>query len=88
MIEMTITTVEVPRPEIKAVEVTDQYGKFTIEPLGRGYGMTLGNPLRRVLLGSIRGTAVTWVKIEGVLHEYSTLWFPGPYTPVLRAQSD
>ena len=73
MIEMTITTVEVPRPEIKAVEVKDEYGKFTIEPLERGYGMTLGNPLRRVLLGSIRGTAVTWVKIEGVLHEYSTI---------------
>ena len=72
-IEMTPTTVEIPRPEIKPIEVTDEYGKFTVEPLDRGYGMTLGNPLRRLLLSSIQGTAVTWVKIEGVMHEYSTI---------------
>ena len=71
--EMTVTKVEVPRPQIKPVEVTEEYGKFTIEPLERGYGITLGNPLRRVLLSSIRGTAVTRVKIEGVMHEFSTI---------------
>ena len=71
--EIAVPKVEVPRPEIKAVEVTDDYGKFTIEPLERGFAMTLGNPLRRVLLSSVRGTAVTWVKIEGVMHEYSTI---------------
>ena len=73
MMEMTVATVEIPRPEINAVEVTDQYGKFTIEPLERGFGTTLGNPLRRVLLSSIRGTAINWVKIDGVLHEYATI---------------
>ena len=71
--EIAVPKVEIPRPEIKAVEVTDNYGKFTIEPLERGFATTLGNPLRRVLLSSVRGTAVTWVKIEGVMHEYSTV---------------
>lgn len=73
---MTLTPVEIvetPRPEIKAEELSDGYGKFSIGPLERGYGVTLGNPLRRVLLSSIPGTAVTWVKIEGVTHEYSTI---------------
>ena len=49
------------------------YAKFSFEPLERGYGDTLGNALRRVLLSSIRGTAVTAVKIDGVLHEFSTV---------------
>jgi len=52
---------------------TDRYGKFTIEPLERGFGLTLGNALRRVLLSSLQGAAVTAVRIEGVLHEFSTL---------------
>ncbi|MCH7945558.1 MAG: DNA-directed RNA polymerase subunit alpha, partial [Armatimonadetes bacterium] len=56
-------------PGISTVETTDTYGKFHIEPLERGYGITLGNPMRRILLSSISGAAVTWVKIEGVLHE-------------------
>ena len=72
-LEIASPKVEEPRPQITPVEVTDEYGKFTVEPLERGYGMTLGNSVRRVLLNSIRGAAVTWVKIDGVMHEYSTI---------------
>jgi DNA-directed RNA polymerase subunit alpha len=54
-------------------ERRDNYAKFIIEPLERGFGITLGNSLRRVLLGSIPGAAVTYVKIDGVLHEFSTI---------------
>jgi DNA-directed RNA polymerase subunit alpha len=64
----TLTT-----PDIKALEQNDSYAKFVIEPLERGYGVTLGNSLRRVLLSSIPGAAVTSVKIDGVLHEFSTI---------------
>ena len=60
-------------PEIKALEQTENYAKFVVEPLERGYGVTLGNSLRRVLLSSIPGAAVTSVKIDGVLHEFSTI---------------
>ena len=63
----------IPDPEISVAESDDRYGKFIIEPLEPGYGVTLGNPLRRVLYSSLPGTAVTWVKIEGVLHEYTTI---------------
>ena len=63
----------VPVPSIEIVESDERYGKFVAEPLPLGYGMTLGNPLRRVLYSSLSGTAVTWVKIEGVLHEYTTI---------------
>ena len=52
---------------------TDGYGKFIVEPFERGFGATIGNGLRRVLLSSIEGTAVTSVKIDGVVHEYSTI---------------
>lgn len=52
---------------------TDRYGKFTLDPLERGFGTTLGNGLRRVLLSSLQGAAITSVRIEGVLHEFSTL---------------
>ena len=52
---------------------TDRYGKFVIEPLERGFGITLGNALRRTLLSSLQGAAVTAVRIDGVLHEFSTL---------------
>ncbi len=52
---------------------TDRYGKFVIEPLERGFGMTLGNALRRVLLSSLQGAAITAVRMDGVLHEFSTL---------------
>jgi len=60
-------------PEIRIIESTDVYGKFSIGPLERGYGITIGNPIRRMLLSSIEGTAITWVKVDGVLHEYSTI---------------
>ncbi len=62
-----------PAPQIKVVETDGMYGKFVVEPLEKGFGVTLGNPLRRVLYGSLEGSAVTWVKIEGVLHEYATI---------------
>ncbi|MEY4820639.1 MAG: to DNA-directed polymerase, alpha chain [Planctomycetota bacterium] len=52
---------------------TNQYAKFTVEPFEKGFGATIGNGLRRVLLSSIEGTAVTWVRIEGVVHEFSTI---------------
>jgi DNA-directed RNA polymerase subunit alpha len=67
--------VEIERPKIECVEMSDdkKYGKFVVEPLERGYGITLGNSLRRVLLSSLPGAAVTSVKIEGVLHEFSTI---------------
>ena len=60
-------------PEIKILQAGDTYGRFAIEPLERGYGITVGNPMRRMLLSSIEGTAITWVKLNGVLHEYSTI---------------
>ncbi len=64
----------VNKPQIRQDDgQTDTYGRFTVEPLEPGFGTTLGNPMRRVLLTSIPGTAVTWVKIEDVLHEYSTI---------------
>ncbi len=59
-------------PEFKA-KVSGSYGEFVVEPLPRGYGVTLGNPLRRILLSSVPGTAVTSVYIEDVLHEFSTI---------------
>ena len=67
--------IEIERPNITTVELTSDgsYGKFVIEPLERGYGTTLGNSLRRVLLSSLPGVAATSVKIDGVLHEISTI---------------
>ena len=59
--------------KIEYAELSDTYGKFVVEPLERGFGVTLGNALRRVLLSSIQGAAVTSVKIENVLHEFSTI---------------
>src|SRR5437667_799720 len=53
--------------------LTDTYGKFTAEPFERGFGVTIGNSLRRVLLSSLEGSAVTRVKIQGVMHEISTI---------------
>ena len=60
-------------PDVECVESTEKYGRFVIEPLERGFGATLGNALRRVLLSSLLGVAVTWVRIEGVQHEFSTI---------------
>lgn len=65
--------IELERPAIKKVEVTDNYGLFVIEPLERGFGQTLGNALRRTLLSSLTGYAITSVKIDGVQHEMSTI---------------
>ncbi|NLO20481.1 MAG: DNA-directed RNA polymerase subunit alpha [Syntrophomonadaceae bacterium] len=66
---------EMEKPRIECVDkdAEKNYGKFVIEPLERGYGTTLGNSLRRVLLSSLPGAAVTSVKIDGVLHEFSTI---------------
>ncbi|HAG21721.1 MAG TPA: DNA-directed RNA polymerase subunit alpha, partial [Synergistaceae bacterium] len=61
------------RPEIRIEESTPLHGRIVLEPLERGYGVTLGNALRRVLLSSIKGAAITAVRIEGVLHEFSTV---------------
>lgn len=67
--------IEIEKPKIEIVELSEdsRYGKFVCEPLERGYGTTLGNSLRRILLSSLQGAAVTAVKIEGVLHEFSTI---------------
>lgn len=65
--------IEIEKPRIETVELTEDYGKFVVEPLERGYGITLGNSLRRILLSSLPGTAVTSVHIDGVLHEFSTI---------------
>jgi DNA-directed RNA polymerase subunit alpha len=63
------------KPKIEIAEISDdkKYGKFVVEPLERGYGTTLGNSLRRIMLSSLPGAAVTQVKIEGVLHEFSSI---------------
>ncbi len=65
----------IEKPSIEALDLTADgtYGKFVVEPLERGYGTTLGNSLRRVLLSSLPGYAITSVKIDGVLHEFSTI---------------
>ncbi len=63
----------VANPRISVAEASETYGKFVIGPLDPGYGVTLGNPLRRVLYNSLTGSAITWVKIEGILHEYSNI---------------
>jgi DNA-directed RNA polymerase subunit alpha len=65
--------IEIEKPKIEAVELSEIYGKFVVEPLERGYGTTLGNSLRRVLLSSLPGAAVTSVKFDGVLHEFATI---------------
>jgi DNA-directed RNA polymerase subunit alpha len=67
--------VEIERPRIECIETPgdDSYGKYVVEPLERGYGTTLGNSLRRILLSSLPGTAVTSVKIAGIQHEFSTI---------------
>jgi len=67
--------IEIEKPRIESLELAADgtYGKFIVEPLERGYGTTLGNSLRRVLLSSLPGVAVTSVKIDGILHEFSTI---------------
>jgi DNA-directed RNA polymerase, alpha subunit, bacterial and chloroplast-type len=67
--------IEIEKPRIECVSNSDDntYGKFIVEPLERGYGITLGNSLRRILLSSLPGAAVNSIKIDGVLHEFSTV---------------
>lgn len=74
--------IEIEKPRIEIVETNEDetYSKFVVEPLERGYGTTLGNSLRRILLSSLPGAAVSSIKIQGVLHEFSTV--PGVYEDV------
>ncbi|HOQ76180.1 MAG TPA: DNA-directed RNA polymerase subunit alpha [Thermoclostridium sp.] len=67
--------IEIEKPRIECVDSAEDYtyGKFVVEPLERGYGITLGNSLRRILLSSLPGVAVTSIKIDGVLHEFTTI---------------
>ncbi len=67
--------IEIEKPRIEALDLASDgtYGKFVVEPLERGYGTTIGNSLRRVLLSSLPGVAVTSIKIDGILHEFSTI---------------
>jgi len=76
--------IEIEKPKIECVELNDDftYGKFVVEPLERGYGTTLGNSLRRILLSSLPGTAIKWIKVDGVLHEFSTI--PGVKEDVIE----
>jgi DNA-directed RNA polymerase subunit alpha len=67
------TVSESLKPEIRIIETEENYGKIAIEPLQKGYGITIGNPLRRILLSSIKGSAITWVKIDNVVHEYTSI---------------
>ena len=67
--------IEIEKPQIECIETpgSDTYGKYVVEPLERGYGTTLGNALRRIMLSSLPGTAPTTIKIAGVKHEFSTI---------------
>jgi DNA-directed RNA polymerase subunit alpha len=69
----TESAAESLKPEIRVIESEETYGKVAIEPLQRGYGITIGNPLRRILLSAIKGSAITWVKIDSVVHEYTSI---------------
>ena len=73
---------EKPRIEIAEISEDKKYGRFVVEPLERGYGTTLGNSLRRIMLSSLPGAAVSQVKIEGVLHEFSSI--PGVKKTLLK----
>ena len=67
--------IDIEKPKIEIVEISEdnRYGKFVCEPLERGYGTTFGNSLRRMLLSSLEGSAITSIRIDGVLHEFSTI---------------
>ena len=67
--------IEIEKPKIETIEISEdsRYGKFVIEPLERGYGITLGNSLRRILLSSLPGAAVTSIQADTVLHEFSAI---------------
>ena len=74
--------IEFEKPKITKFDESENYGKFVVEPLERGYGTTLGNSLRRVLLSSLPGAAVTSIQIEGVQHEFATI--PGVREDVIQ----
>jgi DNA-directed RNA polymerase subunit alpha len=74
---------EKPNIEINEISEDNRFGRFVVEPLERGYGTTLGNSLRRIMLSSLPGAAVSSVKIKGVLHEFSSI--PGVKEDVLRS---
>ena len=65
--------IEIETPKLECLELTEDYGKFVVEPLERGFGTTLGNSMRRVLLSSLPGVAATSIRIDGVLHEVSII---------------
>ncbi|GFH41164.1 DNA-directed RNA polymerase subunit alpha [Pseudolactococcus insecticola] len=74
--------IEFEKPKITKFDEENTYGKFVVEPLERGYGTTLGNSLRRILLSSLPGAAVTSIQIDGVLHEFATI--PGVHEDVIQ----
>ena len=75
------------KPNIEIAEISDdkKYGRFVVEPLERGYGTTLGNSLRRIMLSSLPGAAISQIKIDGVLHEFSSI--PGVKEDVTEKHS-
>ena len=70
------------QPDIRVLESEETYGRVAVEPLQRGFGLTIGNPLRRILLSSTHGSAITWVKIDDVVHEYAAI--PGVKEEVME----
>ena len=70
------------KPDVHILESDDTFGKVSVEPLQRGFGLTIGNPLRRILLSSTNGSAITWVKIDDVVHEYTSI--PGVKEEVME----
>ena len=73
---------EKPRIEIAEISEDKKYGRFVVEPLERGYGTTLGNSLRRIMLSSLPGSAVSQIKIDGVVHEFSGIpWITRRHLP-------
>ena len=70
------------KPDVHVIESDDTYGKVAVEPLERGFALTLGNPMRRILLSSTNGSAITWVKIDDVVHEYTAI--PGVKEEVME----
>ncbi|MBL01870.1 MAG: DNA-directed RNA polymerase subunit alpha [Chloroflexi bacterium] len=71
--ELPPSELEIPGLSIIDEENGESYGRFVVQPLEKGWGVTLGNPIRRILLNSLSGTAISWIKIDGIQHEYSTL---------------
>ena len=71
---LTMTNIQLQMPDgVQVEEMNETFGRFTVQPLERGYGVTIGNAFRRVLLSSLEGTAITALKIDGVQHEFSTV---------------